>query len=325
MHENPDPPASTTPLGVVRPLVADDLENADRIFRRAFGTFLHLPNPEDFCGDADYITSRWGSPAVAAFGLEVDGVLVGSNFATRWGSFAFVGPLSIDPQFQGQGLAAQLMEPVMEAFERWHCTHEALFTFAQSPKHIHLYQKFGFQPRFLTLVGTFDPAQLAGTGFEAQLLSEAEDERATRVEAIYALTNQLMPDLDLSDEITATIDEALGDVLLLDSAEGLRGFAICHEGADTEAGSDNCFVKFAAVAPGPMASIDFEELLSCIGAFARDCHCATVTAGVNTAAESALAIMKKRGFRSSFSGIEMRRPSEGCWSGPSFFVIGDLR
>ena len=40
---------------LVNPLPATDLTEADRIFRVAFGTFLGLPNPIEFFGDADYV------------------------------------------------------------------------------------------------------------------------------------------------------------------------------------------------------------------------------------------------------------------------------
>ena len=36
--------------------------------------------------------------------------------------------------------------------KRWDVLHRGLYTFAQSPKHIALYQRYGFWPRFLTAV-----------------------------------------------------------------------------------------------------------------------------------------------------------------------------
>jgi hypothetical protein len=43
----------------VRPLKQNDLPHADRIFRLAFGTFLGLPDPTQFCASADYVRTRW--------------------------------------------------------------------------------------------------------------------------------------------------------------------------------------------------------------------------------------------------------------------------
>ncbi|MGA8659945.1 MAG: hypothetical protein WB586_27820 [Chthoniobacterales bacterium] len=76
----------------VVPLQQTDLAKADRIFRLAFGTFLGLPNPIEFAGNADYIRTRWTADPSAAFGAYLGKELLGSNFATRWGSVAFFGP-----------------------------------------------------------------------------------------------------------------------------------------------------------------------------------------------------------------------------------------
>jgi len=63
----------------VRPLREGDLAEADRIMRLAFGTFLGLPEPMTFMGDAALVRTRWLAAPYAAFGAEVDGRLVGSN------------------------------------------------------------------------------------------------------------------------------------------------------------------------------------------------------------------------------------------------------
>jgi len=137
---------------VIRPLREDDLQAADQVFRVAFGTFLGLPDPLRFGGDADYVHTRWHANRGGAFGAEMNGALVGSNFATRWGSFAFFGPTSVRPDLWDRGIARRLLEPTMALFADWRTTHRGLFTFSHSPKHHALYQKFGFYPRFLTAV-----------------------------------------------------------------------------------------------------------------------------------------------------------------------------
>src|SRR6185436_16085358 len=123
-----------------------------RIIRVAFGTFIGVPDPENFRLDFDSAGTRWLADPSAAFAAEVDGELAGSNFATRWGSVGFFGPLTVRPDLWNKGIAQRLMEPVMESFKRWNVTHAGLFTFAQSAKHVGLYQKYGFWPRFLTAV-----------------------------------------------------------------------------------------------------------------------------------------------------------------------------
>jgi len=130
----------------VHPLEEADLSEAKRIFHLAFGTFLGLPDPMQFCHDRDYVRSRYRANPEGALGAKVGDELAGSNFAIRWGSVGFFGPLTIRPDFWGRGVAQSLLEPTVELFEQWQTRHAGLFTFPHSAKHVHLYQKFGFWP-----------------------------------------------------------------------------------------------------------------------------------------------------------------------------------
>src|SRR5438128_3858469 len=144
-------PEERTNLDItVRPLEERDLPNADHIMRVAFGTFIGLPEPAAFMGDAGYVRTRWLADPEAALAAEIDGEIVGSNFATNWGSVGFFGPLTIRPDYWDRGVGKRLMEPVMQLFDKWGTKHAGLFTFPHSQKHVGLYQRFGFWPRFLT-------------------------------------------------------------------------------------------------------------------------------------------------------------------------------
>ena len=119
----------------IRQLRETDLAEADRITRVAFGTFLGLPDPLTFMGDAAYVLPRWRTDPKAAYAAEVDGKLAGSSFAANWGSFGYFGPLSVEPALWDRGIAKRLVEVMMTCFERWRSTHSGLFTFANSHKH----------------------------------------------------------------------------------------------------------------------------------------------------------------------------------------------
>src|SRR2546430_13749340 len=134
----------------IRPLEERDLPDAQRIVRRAFGTFFGVPDLDDFWTDFDYVYARHGAEHIASFAADADGTLAGSNFATRWGSAGFFGPLTIRPDLWDRGIAQPLVEAACGAFDQWGLSHAGLFTFAHSPKHVHLYGKYGFHPRFLT-------------------------------------------------------------------------------------------------------------------------------------------------------------------------------
>jgi GNAT superfamily N-acetyltransferase len=125
-------PVSSTGNIQVRPLRADELGEADQVMRIAFGTFLGLPEPLSFMGDAAYVRPRWHQDPSAAFAAEVDGRLAGTNFAANWGSVGFFGPLSIRPDLWDRKIGQKLMEPVLDCFSRWGTRHAGLFTFSQS-------------------------------------------------------------------------------------------------------------------------------------------------------------------------------------------------
>jgi GNAT superfamily N-acetyltransferase len=145
----------------IRPLKENDLSEADYIFRLAFGTFLGLSDPMAIFRDADYIRTRFHSDPLAAYAAETaDGKLIGSNFTANWGSVGFFGPLTIHPDYWSQGVAKRLIEPTTQLFSKWNTKLAGLFTFANSPKHISLYQKFDFWPRFLTAIVSKEVTQL---------------------------------------------------------------------------------------------------------------------------------------------------------------------
>ncbi|HEX4900418.1 MAG TPA: hypothetical protein VFV61_07785, partial [Pyrinomonadaceae bacterium] len=67
-------------------LKENELPDADRIFRLAFGTFIGLPEPEEFHKGGDYIRTRWITDPNAFFAARDQERLIGSNFGTNWGS-----------------------------------------------------------------------------------------------------------------------------------------------------------------------------------------------------------------------------------------------
>jgi GNAT superfamily N-acetyltransferase len=308
----------------VRPLAADDLEEADRICRVAFGTFLGVPEPEKFFGDADLVRTRWQADPGAALAAEVDGRLAGSNFAANWGSVGFFGPLTVAPEYWDRAIAQRLLDATMDLFAAWETRHAGLFTFAQSAKHVGLYQKYGFWPRFLTAVMTspVDPDSRSGS---IRLSGVGDEDLAGVMAAVGELTDAVYPGLDLSREIGAVRAQRLGDTVLIDDAAGLRGVAVCHVGAGTEAGSGACYVKFGAVRPGPDAERVFGLLIDACHGLAAERGASVLVAGANAGRDRAWRVLADRGFRRDFQGVAMHRPNEAGYSTSDSYVIDDWR
>ncbi|HEX6441493.1 MAG TPA: GNAT family N-acetyltransferase [Stellaceae bacterium] len=313
-------------MATVRPMTEADLPAAQRIVRLAFGTFLGAPDPENFWRDRDYIRGRFGAEHVASFAAEQEGALAGSNFATRWGSVGFFGPLTTRPDLWDSGIGQRLVAAVCEQFDAWGLRHTGLFTFPHSTKHVGLYGKFGFHPRFLTAIMALpaDAGAPSGKAMRYGALSEAD--RRQSETAARGLTEQLYDGLDLGAEIRTVTARELGDTVLLPEKDsGLGGFAICHWGQASEAGEGCCFVKFGAVRPGAGAAERFDALLDACAALARGVGMPQVLAGVNTGREEAYRHMLRRGFRTQFQGVTMHRPSETGYSRPGLYVLDDWR
>jgi GNAT superfamily N-acetyltransferase len=308
----------------IRPLQKVDLDAADCVMRMAFGTFLGAPDPMMVFGDKDYVRSRFAAEPSWAFAAELDGEVVGSNFATRWGSFGFFGPLTVRPDLWDRGVGRRLMQPIMDLFEMWQVQQSGLFTFPQSPKHLGLYQSFGYSPQYLTPVMT-RPVVSAGDGHDYSTYSEVSDgERSTVLGACHDLTDVIFPGLDVEHEILATDTQGLGDTVLLRKDDGVAGFAVCHCGAG-EAGSGACFIKFGAVRPGADAGDLFERLLGACEHLAAGRGAERMVAGVNTARDDAYRRLLARGYRTMLQGVVMQKPNEPGYCRPDVYVIDDLR
>lgn len=309
----------------IRLLQEHELATADYIFRLAFGTFIGLSQPTDFGGDANYVQPRWQIDPSSAFAAEIDGKLVGSNIAASWGSVGTFGPLSIHPDFWGQGIAQRLIEPVMARFAEWGTQQAGLFTFPNSPKHHALYQKFGFYPRFLTFIMA-KPIQVVQQHSPGTKYSELNpQQQADCLKACSQLTNAIYPGLDLSREILVVHAQKLGDTVLLEDETGLTGFAICHCGIGSEAGNGTCYVKFGAVRPGKQAGEQFEQLLDQCEAYGAAQKMSSLLAGVNTSRDAAYTRMVARRFRTEIVGVLMHKPNESAYNRPDVFVLDDWR
>jgi GNAT superfamily N-acetyltransferase len=319
-------PESNAHVTRVRPLATADLPEADRIMRLAFGTFLKLPDPAAFLGDGDFVHTRFAADPSAAFAAEVDGELAGSSFATRWGAVGFFGPLTVHPDLWDRKIAQALLEPTLACFDTWGTTHAGLFTFPHSPKHIALYQKFGFWPGHLNPV-MWKRVRRAPADARPPLRYSAmtEDERASALREAASLTGAIHGGLDLGREIRAVAAGNLGDTLFVQRDSGLAAFAVCHAGARTEAGSGALYVKFGAARPGPHAAVDFEALLSACEVYAAERGLLRFVAGVSTARREAYRAMLARGFRIEIAGLTMIRGDDPGYRRPGVFVIDDWR
>ncbi len=309
----------------VRPLPEQQLDDADRVFRLAFGTFLGLPDPLQFGGDSDMLRPRWHAKSPVVLAAYDGSRLVGSNVVTRWGSFGFFGPLTVLPEYWGRGVAQALLGETLAQFDAWQTQQRALFTFPHSTQHVHLYQKFGFWPQMLTPVMAKRVAAALAPAGTITFATLSADQRITALAACRELTDQILPGLDLSSEITALAAQQLGDTVLVYEDQALVAFAVCHAGKGSEAGSDTAYIKFGAARPSSRSAVHFEQLLAASEAFAAQRRLTTLKAGTNVARIEAYQQLLRHGFRTIVQGVAMQNPNSAGTLRPGLFVIDDWR
>ncbi|MEU7818705.1 GNAT family N-acetyltransferase [Pseudonocardia sp. NPDC049154] len=313
----PEPAGGIT----VRRLAEEDLAEADRIMRLAFGTFLGLPDPMAFMGDAEYARARWAADPESSLAAEVDGRLVGTNFVSCWGSVGFFGPLTVEPWLWDRGVARALLDRTMPLFDERGVRHRGLFTFGHSPKHVSLYQRYGFLPGYLSSVLG---KPVAGPNEGWTTFSALADVREGYA-GIAAVTGSILDGLDLRREVDAARGQKLGDTVLVYDADGLAAFGICHVGPGTEAGSETCFVKFGAARSGPGAEQRFARLLDACEGYAAGRDARTIVAGVSTGRRAAYRQLLDRGYKAGLIGVTMHQPDDEAYHHPNAFVIDDWR
>jgi GNAT superfamily N-acetyltransferase len=309
----------------IRPLEHHHLDEADRIFRLAFGTFMNLPDPMQFMGDADLIHTRFTADPHCALGAFEGDQLLGSNFIAVWGSFAFLGPLTVRPDLWDKGIAKQLLAATMPLFDRRNVSHTGLFTFPHSPKHHALYQKFGYWPQYLTpvMAKSLDPND---TPPEWTAFSTASPgRRATHLAECSRLTDEIFPGLNLESEIQSVANQSLGETILLHDNNALSAFAIIHTGKGSEAPTTTAYIKFAAARPGPAAPQAIDRLLLAAESFASSRGAQTITTGVNTARNHACQHLLARNYKTAFTGVAMQRPNQPGYNRPDCLVLDDWR
>jgi GNAT superfamily N-acetyltransferase len=306
----------------IRPLGRDDLDEADRIIRLSFGTFLKLPDPTTTFESREIIRNRYEDTSTV-LGAYVGKRLLGISVVTQWGKFGWFGPLVVLPEFWDKGIAKKLMSSTMDLFSRWETTAEGLFTFADSPKHVGLYHRFGFYPRFLTPVMTHQSSQ---TTQEYSTFSKITNnkQREAVLRACREITDNIYPGLDLTQEILSVSNKKLGDSVLLMEDARVEGFAVCHVGAGTEAGNETCYIKFGAVPSNDSKSLErFSKLVDACSGFAGLNGATKIQAGVNLGRTQAYEELRRLGFKTLFQGVAMQRPNEPGYNRSDVFAMDD--
>lgn len=198
-----------------------------------------------------------------------------------------------------------------------------------SPKHINLYRKFGYHPRFLIPVmskkiaseTTISDSRLAWAAY-----SECRESQDEYLDGCRQVADTVYPGLDLELEIKAVEKMSLGEtVILFDENKEISGFAICHCGTNTEAGNGRCYVKFGAVKVDSNSQNNFMNLLKACEELVVKKGLSVLTGGTSAGRYNAYRSMLKQNFSIDFLGVSLHQPNNDAYNTADRYIMDDWR
>jgi ribosomal protein S18 acetylase RimI-like enzyme len=262
---------------------------------------------------------------------EGDGKIVGAALAVMWGTVGVVGPIAVLTNYQNQDIGQQLLAACQEFFDENKAALAGASTYPYSPKHLMLYQKFGYRPRGLVVVTgkhldrrePAPPARPARPGLGVRRYSTLEEAKKKPAMArLRRITNGIWRGLK---EVEIVDGLALGDTLLLEKGREIVGFAICHLPPNSEAPHGSAYVKFLAIDQRHQKPEHLHALLGGVEDLAVSVQLGQVVAPAYTYYWNAYQALLERGYRIDFTMVRMKRGKQEDVEDPASLVLDDWR
>lgn len=144
---------------IVRSMKERDFSRVIEIDSKAF--FKVIPNlVKPRVRRQDNVKSLFDECGEEALVLEADGKVIGSMFCHVLGEFAWIGPLSIDPDYQKYGYSKIFIKEAIDRLKQKDVREIALQTMVDAPQNVSLYIKCGFQADYPIFVLTKEVGNL---------------------------------------------------------------------------------------------------------------------------------------------------------------------
>ncbi len=233
------------------------------------------------------------------------GEVVAFNVAHMSGSEAWMGPLAVHPERQGQGFGKSVVMAGIEMLRASGASVIGLETMPRTMDNIGFYSSLGMNPGFLTLTVTVDGAyssRMSGKLRVARLGNLAADEMEQGIRSCHQLTDSIHRGYDFTREVRLTEELALGDTLLLFEGDTLVAFALCHSVPLVEgrAREELRVLKLAA-----RSEEDFDTLVTVLADHARRSGTRRVALRMQGQYSSAYRRLISRGARIRWSDLRM--------------------
>jgi len=288
----------------VRQMRESDLGAALDITNAAFGDLIerttgHKPEGPMFASNLATYRLSLDPPGchVALSGDEV----VGVNFSVLRGTLGWFGPLAVRPNAQGRGIAQRLVTECLRSADERGVRLMGLETLANSPQHIHLYQKLGFRPSW---TGVNYRYEVGDERMPGGVELDGDIPKLDYVYAGYDVTNDALATRSAKAGVTLTRGE---------------GFAVCHFTGTLWADSDIAYVPLIA-APERET---FDRLVSAIQALARDQGKSRVITQVPGSSWSTQVALLERGYKPGGAALRMKRGEGPDYDAGAFYYCDD--
>jgi len=328
-----------SPLIKIRRVRKGDLSKVRDVIEQAFGDFFERQvgtRPRQVFGGAQYVHHRWLMEPWGCFVAEEgDGKIVGAAVAVMWGTLGLVGPIAVLTNYQNQDSGQQLLAACQEFFDENKATLQGVCTYAYSPRHLVLYQKFGYKPKGLVVITAKHldrrevvnaAAKPAKPGLGVRRYSSLEEAKKKPVmQKIRRITNAIWRGMDVAKEIEIVDGLALGDTLLLEKGREVIGFAVCHMPPNSEAPHGAAYVKFLAIDGRHKKPEHLHALLASVEDMAATAQLQQVVAPVYTYYWTAYQTLLERGYHLDFMMVRMKRGKQEDYEDAADLVLDDWR
>jgi predicted N-acetyltransferase YhbS len=184
-----------------------------------------FPSPEVASGLTSMLLSHPGFYSVVA---EEKGRIVGSNFLDERSCIAGVGPITVDPRGQNQGVGGRLMQDVLDRAAGRGAAGVRLLQAGFHNRSLCLYTKLGFHTREPISILHGKPLGRTFAGYEVRSATAADVPACNR---ICRQVHGFDRDAELRDALsggTALVVEHLGEIVGYTTAIGFIGHSVAQ-------------------------------------------------------------------------------------------------
>ena len=324
----------------IRRIRKGDLSRVRDVMEQSFADFFERQlgtRPRQPFGGAQYVHHRWLMEPWGCFVAEEDqSKIVGIALGVTWGTVGLLGPVAVLTHYQNQNIGQQLVHAVQDFFEENKATLHGVVTYPSSPKHLLLFQKFGYRPKGLTAImsravdrGEPDPiggGRTVRSGLTVRRYSTLEEaKKKAALARFHRITNAICRGMDVAKEIEIVDGLALGDTVLLERGRDLLGFAVCHAPGVSEAPTGALYVKFLAVDPQYRKPETLEHFVAAIEELGHEQGIARVILPVYTRYWQAYTTLLRCGYHMDFTMVRMQHGKPEDYEDESHLVLDDWR